>query len=92
MPQNIHVVEIGKVIIMADKTTDNGPFKAFVFEDWLKEGIDGVSDRLREKKNTIDTSEFETHMRNAAKEQLFAMRSLMDSLIKYVDKDESDKA
>lgn len=76
---------------MTDKATGNGPFKEFVFEDWLKEGIDGVCDQVRFRKESFDTSEFETHIRNAAKEQLFAMRSLMDSLIKYVDKDDSEK-
>lgn len=75
---------------MADKTTDNGPFKEFVFEDWIKEGIDGIRDQARCKKDSFDTSEFEKHMRNAAKEQLFAMRSLVDSLIKCVDKDKSE--
>ena len=75
---------------MTTKADDNGPFKEFAFEDWLREGFDGMCGRMKSKRAKLDTSEFESHMRNAAKEQLMAMRSLVDTFIDMVDK-EDDK-
>ena len=78
---------------MATKTKadENGPFKEFVLEDWLREGFEGICNQMKAKRVKIDTTEFETHMRSAAKEQLMAVRSLVDSFIEVVDKDK-DKA
>ncbi len=46
---------------------------------------------MRFKKGCVDASEFETHMRNAAKEQLLAMRSLVDSFIEVIDEEEGEE-
>ena len=73
---------------MTDKADNNGPFKEFIFEDWLKEGFDGMRGECKWREPKIDTSEFETHMRNAVKEQMLAMRSLVDTFINIVDPDD----
>ncbi len=75
---------------MTTKTDENGPFREFIFEDWLREGIEGVCNRAKHRKARFDTSGFESHMRNACKEQLLAMRSLVDSFIEVVDKQEEE--
>ena len=79
---------------MATKTKadENGPFKEFVLEDWLREGFEGICNQMKSKRVKVNTSEFEAHMRSAAKEQLMAVRSLVDSFIEVVDKDDKDKA
>ena len=74
---------------MATKADDNGPFKEFVFDEWLREGFAGMCDQIKFKRAKFDTSEFETRMRNATKEQLLAMRSLVDSFIEIVEEKES---
>jgi len=76
---------------MTKHADNNGPFKEFVFEDWLREGVEGVCNQMKFKTEKLDTSEFESHMRSAVKEQLLAMRSLVDSVIDYVDKKEEAK-
>lgn len=76
---------------MATKADDNGPFKEFDFEEWLREGVEGVRGRFKSKKTHFDTSGFETHMRNACKEHLMAMRSLVDSFIDIVEEKEEAK-
>ena len=76
---------------MATKADDNGPFKEFDFEEWLREGVDGMRSRFKSKRTHFDTSGFETHMRNACKEQLLAMRSLVDSFIDIVEEKEEAK-
>jgi hypothetical protein len=73
---------------MATRADDNGPVKEFVFEDWLCEGFEGFCNRVKSKRVRLDTSKFKTHMRNARKEKLLAMRSLVDSFIEVVDKEE----
>ena len=74
---------------MATKADDNGPFKEFVFDEWLREGFKGMCGEMKFKPATFDTSEFETHMRNAAKEQLLAVRSLVESFIDIFEEKES---
>ncbi len=76
---------------MTTKADDNGPFKEFTFEDWFREGMEGFCGQMRFKKGCVDASEFETHMRNAAKEQLLAMRSLVDSFIEVIDEEEGEE-
>lgn len=81
---------------MAQKTYDHEPVEAFVFEDWLRDGIKGVREkvenRMSSKRRAFDSSEFRQHMRNARKEQLLAVRSLLDSAINWLDqKEESPK-
>jgi hypothetical protein len=41
------------------------------------------------KKEDFDTTNFRAHLRNASKEQLLAVRSLIDSAIEFIDKQES---
>jgi hypothetical protein len=75
---------------MVNKTYKHEPVEEFVFEDWLRDGIKGfrtkVEKRMKAEDAGFDTSEFRTHMRNAGKEQLLAVRSLLDSAIDWLDK------
>ena len=73
---------------MTTKADDNGPFKEFTFEDWFREGMQGFCGQIKFKKGRVNTSEFESHMRNAAREQLLAVRSLVDSFIEIFDEGE----
>jgi len=74
---------------MADKgkADQDGPFKEFVFEEWLKDGIDGVRGKMEQRKAHFDPAKFRQHIRAAQKEQLLAIRSLIDSAIEWVDKE-----
>lgn len=67
------------------RADDNGPFKEFEFGDWLFEQMEDFCGRMKCGKSRVDTTEFETHMRQAAKEQLLAMRSLVDGFIEIID-------
>ena len=77
---------------MANKKYEHEPVEEFVFEDWLRDGIKGVRSKIEHRVKGeglgIDTSEFRQHMRAASKEQLLAMRSLLDSAIDWLDKKE----
>jgi hypothetical protein len=71
---------------MAEKAKA-GPVEEFVFEDWLRDGLEGVRSKLEKKTGgRFDTSGFCTHMRNARREKLLAIRSLIDSAIEFLDK------
>lgn len=81
---------------MTQKTYDHEPVEAFEFEEWLRDGIKGMREkfegRMSSKRRAFDASEFRQHMRNARKEQLLAVRSLLDSAINWLDqKEESTK-
>ena len=79
----------------------NGPLEEFVFTDWVKEGAEGMRTKMEDKRarmeerfknrTRIDTSEFRTHMRNARKEQLLAIRSLVDSALECIKGEEQPK-
>ena len=75
---------------MTNKKYDHEPVEEFVFEDWLRDGIKGfrqkVESRMPGEGKSFDTSEFRQHIRNAQKEQLMAVRSLLDSAINWIDK------
>ncbi len=78
-------------------TVNNGPVEEFVFEDWLRDGIKGVRHKIESRmqakaQGPFGASEFRKHMRNARKEQLLAVRSLIDSAIDWLDKKEESKA
>ena len=76
---------------MANKKYEHEPVEEFVFEDWLRDGIKGVRSKFEHRmkgEGRVDTSEFRQHMRNASKEQLLAVRSLLDSAIDWLDKKE----
>ena len=71
---------------MAEKAK-TGPVEEFVFEDWLRDGLEGVRSKIEKKTGgRFDTSGFHTHMRNARREKLLAVRSLIDSAIEFLDK------
>ncbi len=82
---------------MAEKKYSHEPVEEFVFEDWLRDGIKGVRSKIEsrmysEGRSRFDASEFRAHMRNARKEQLLAVRSLIDSAINWLEqKEESPK-
>ncbi len=76
---------------MAEQTRADagGPFKEFVFEEWLREGLDGLRSKLEQKKARLNKAEFRKHLRNAQKEQLLAIRSLIDSAIECLEEEET---
>ena len=73
---------------MTDKTDKNESFEEFVFEDWLRDGLKGMRGKFGHGKR-FDTSDFYAHIRNAQKEQLMAVRSLIDSAIDFLDREEA---
>lgn len=70
------------------KADQGGPFKEFVFEEWLRDGLEGIRQEMKQKRASFDISSFRTHIRNAQKEQLLAVRSLIDSAIESLEKSE----
>ncbi|MBI1877214.1 MAG: hypothetical protein HYR94_03095 [Chloroflexi bacterium] len=82
---------------MVENKYNHEPVEEFVFEDWLRDGMKGMRDKIESSmtgasRRRFDASEFREHMRNARKEQLLAIRSLLDSAIDWIDKqDESAK-
>lgn len=66
------------------------PVEPFEFEEWLRDGLKGIRTKIesckqRQSQRNFDTSEFRQHMRNARKEQLLAVRSLIDSAVEWLD-------
>lgn len=66
------------------------PVEPFEFEEWLRDGLKGFRAKVescaqRQGQRQFDTSEFRQHMRNARKEQLLAVRSLIDSVVEWLD-------
>ena len=68
---------------------DSGPVREFDFEEWLNDGIKGLRGKVQSKTKRFDPSNFRAHMRNAQKEQLLALRSLLDSGIEFLEKEEA---
>ena len=79
---------------MATKTKadDNGPVKEFDFEAWLKDGVEGFKSKVEEEMEGFNFANFRKHVRNAQREQLLAMRSLIDSALERIEKSESKEA
>jgi len=71
---------------MPNKADDNGPAKAFDFEEWLKDGMKGFKQTVEDEID-FDLSDFKKHVKKAQKEQLLAVRSLLDKAIDFLDKD-----
>ncbi|MEM7345273.1 MAG: hypothetical protein AAF485_13625 [Chloroflexota bacterium] len=69
----------------------NGPFKAFDFDDWLKDEFEGFGTAFEEGMKGFSTSDFGKHMRNAQREQLMAVRSWLDHVIDALDDEDKDK-
>ena len=55
----------------------------------MRESLDGMCGQAYSKRVCISTSGFESHMRNSAKEQLLAVRSLIDDFIERIDQAEA---
>lgn len=92
------------------RADDNGPFKEFTFDDWIRQGFEGFQKEFqggfeefrkqfdqnfeefqaefKSAKNQFDMPEFRQHLRNASREQLLAMRSLIDKALEYLDRQE----
>jgi hypothetical protein len=73
---------------MAEKADTNGPFKEFVLEDWLREGAKGLRNEFKIDRSS--GSKIRSRMRKASREQLLAMRNLIDKAIEYIDKQETE--
>jgi len=58
--------------------------KAFVFEDWLTDGVKGVRASFRRKRQRAPSA-FRGHLRGAAKEALLAVRSVLDEAIERLE-------
>ena len=75
---------------MVNKKYDHQPVEEFVFEHLLRDGLNGFRQKMEScmpgEAKPFDTSEFREHMRNARKEQLLAVRSLLDSAIDWLGK------
>lgn len=68
------------------KADQGGPFKEFVFEEWLRDGVEGIRHEFKQKRAHFDVSGFRAHLINAQKERLLAVRSLVDSAIECLEK------
>jgi hypothetical protein len=64
--------------------------KEFVFEDWLVEGMKGLSSCRKGRK--ILPKEFAEHMQTAHKEMLLAVRSLVEAAIQRTAEKPKKKA
>ena len=63
--------------------------KAFVFEDWLSEGIKGMRESLKRRRR--EPSAFRRHLRSACKEVLLAARSVLDEAIEVLETEPKPK-
>ncbi|MCB0192454.1 MAG: hypothetical protein KDJ65_10970 [Anaerolineae bacterium] len=73
------------------KADQGGPFREFIFTDWLKEGIEGICEEAKDAKEQFEVENIRRHLRNASKEQLLAVRSIIDNAIDFIDKQEAKK-
>ena len=64
--------------------------KAFVFEDWLSEGVKGVRDGLKRKRRR-EPSAVRGHLRAAVKEMLLAVRSALDEAVEALEAEPAPK-
>jgi len=64
--------------------------KAFVFEDWLSEGIKGVRESVKRKRRR-EPSAFRGHLRAAVKEVLLAVRSGLDEAVEALEAEPASK-
>ena len=71
------------------KADHTGPFKEFVFEDWLRDSVEGVCEELKSAQKEFNSENFRKHLRDASKEQLLAVREFIDKAIDYIDKQET---
>lgn len=71
------------------KADENGPFKEFDFEDWLRDGVEGFKSKLEAEIQSFNFDSFRRHVRNARREQLLAMRSLIDNALERLEREEA---
>jgi len=67
------------------KADENGPFKEFSFEAWLREGMQGCRRKVEQDGQKFNFNEVKRHLRQAQKEQLLAVRSVIDKVIERLD-------
>lgn len=68
------------------RADESGPFKEFVFEEWLRDGIEGMRHKMEQKKASFDPSNCRKHIRDAQKDQLLTIRSMIDKAIEHIEK------
>jgi hypothetical protein len=68
-----------------------GPFKEFVFTEWLREGLNAMCDQWKRGKEQLDPDNLRRHLRHAQKEQLLAVRNMIDTAIERLEKTEAKK-
>lgn len=66
-----------------------GPFKEFIFTEWLRDGLDEMCDQVKHSKEQFDPDNFRRNLLRAQKEQLLAMRSMIDAAIERLEKAEA---
>lgn len=71
------------------KADHTGPFKEFVFEDWLREGVEGLYEELKDAKKEFNSENLRKHLRDASKEQLLVVRNFIDNAIDFIDRQEA---
>jgi hypothetical protein len=64
----------------------SGPFKEFVLTEWLRDGMEDMCHKMKYSKEQFEPVNFRRHIRNAQKEQLLAMRSIIDSALERLEK------
>ena len=74
---------------MSTKADDNGPFKEFKFDDWLRENISCLRSEIKHKKEQANRTNFRNLLRTASKDQLMTMRNLIDNAIEQIDKQQA---
>ncbi len=67
------------------KADENGPFKAFSFEAWLRESMQDCRHKIEQDVQKFNFSDVERHLRQAQKEQLLVVRNVIDKLIERLD-------
>ena len=70
---------------MTRRADDNGPFKEFSFEEWFCGGWHEFREEMRHNRGFVRKESFRKHMRTAIKEQLMAVRDVIDGIIDELD-------
>lgn len=72
------------------KADDNGPFKEFDFESWLRDGFKGCRAKIKRDVKTVRLADVPRHLRNSQKEQLLAVRNFIDKVIERLEEKEAE--
>lgn len=76
---------------MAHRAHENGPFKEFDFADWFCDQMKNPTCEFDFKFARDEGKKFRRHMRNTAKEQMVALRDMLDSMIKKMEEQAAAK-